>query len=503
MSLVGVDIGSTNCKAILFQADGTQLASASREYAEVYPGPNMIELPAETVWAAVCEVLNRVGNEAKNDPIQGVCFSAIGEAFTPVNRDGKFLHNTIVSADNRAVPQMQQLLEKINARRIFEITGMPAHPSLTLGKVMWLRENMPQVHEQTWKYLTWPDTAAMKLGLEPRMDWTEAGRSMAFNVVGKEFSSEILEAANLNASMFATPIASGEVVGSIGPGGHAESGLPAGCLVVAGGHDQPMTALGAGVIHEGMAVDGMGTVECITVAFRQPVLTEAMREHNYCCYPHVCNGLYASLAYNYTCGAALRWFRDNLGHAAQAQATAEGLDVYDVLTADLPQDPTGLLFVPYMAGSGTPYLDPHAKGILVGLTLGCDQKDLVKGMLEGICYELALNIEALDEAGVKIERLRCTGGGSRSRQWMQLKADITGRECVALDVSEGGCLAAAMLAGVQAGVYSSVEEAVGLLVHEKESFEPDMAAHARYREHFERYKEVWPTLRDVVHRMGT
>ncbi len=501
MSLLGLDIGSTNCKAILFDPAGRELASASREYAEVYPGPAMIELPPDQVWAAIREVLQAVCAQAAGDPPRAMCCSAIGEAFTPVGAGGEFLHNTIVSADNRAVAQAQVWQDTLGPRRIFELTGMPPHPSFTLNKVLWLRDVRPELHGRVWKYLCWPDIVHLKLGLQPRLDWTLAGRTMAFDVVGKQWAQEILTAAGVGSEMFAEPIEPGAAVGEVTAQGSLETGLPVGCLVVAGGHDQPMNALGAGVIREGMAVDGMGTTECITVAFDRPVLTEAMRTRNYCCYSHVCSPLYASLAYNYGSGSVLRWFRDNFGSAEVAGARATGADVYDLLLSDLPEGPTGLFLLPYVAGSGTPHLDPLAKGAVVGLTLGCDRKAFIKGLLEGICYELNLNLEGLEAAGVRVDRLRCTGGGSKSAQWMQLKADITGRESVTLNVTESGCQAGAMLAGVQAGEYASLAEAVAGLVKERWVFSPCERQHARYREQFAIYRDLWPALRDVVHRM--
>ncbi len=502
MSLIGMDIGSTNCKAILFDAEGKQLASASREYSEVYPGPSMIELRPDEMWAAISAVIQEIAAAAGNDPVQAISFSALGEAFTPVGKDGEFLHNTIVSPDNRAVAQANSWHDTLGSQRVFELVGMPLHPSFSLNKIMWIREHMPEVHEKTWKYLLWPDIVMYKLGLEPRLDWSLAGRTMAFDVVNKTWCGEMLDVAGISSDMFAEPIQPGACVGEISAAASAETGLPKGCLVVAGGHDQPMNALGAGIIKEGMAVDGMGTVECITVAFDKPVLTESMRTHNYCCYPHVCGDLYASLAFNYSSGAVLRWFRDNFGKAEVQQSEREGRDVYDILLEDLPEGPSGLFLVPYFAGSGTPYMDPLSKGLMVGLTLGCDQKTFIKGLLEGICYELNLNVQGLDDAGVHVDRLRCTGGGSKSDYWLQLKADITGRECVTLNVSESGCQAAAILAGVQAGVYASAEEAVGQLVREKESFEPRAEEHARYQEQFEIYREIWPAVSDVVHKMA-
>jgi xylulokinase len=378
---------------------------------------------------------------------------------------------------------------------------MPIHPSFTLPKIQWLAQERPDIHKATWKYLLWPDLIAFKLGLQPRLDYSLAGRTMAFDVVNKRWAPEMLEAAGLSADLFAEPIASGEVVGELKGEAASRLGLANGCLVVAGGHDQPMNALGAGIIKEGLAVDGMGTVECITVAFEKPMLTADMLQYNYCCYPHVAPGLYCSLAFNYTCGSILRWYRDNFGAAQRAQAEAAGKDVYDIIVNDLPEGPTRLLTIPYFCGSGTPYMDPLAKGAVLGLTLSCNEKTFVKGLLEGTCYELNLNMTSLAKAGVGIDRLRVTGGGSRSPLWLQLKADITGKQIVTLNVSEGGCLAGAMLGGVAAGVYGSVAEATEILVKENEIFDPNPEKHAQYAELRALYMKVWPAIRDVMHEL--
>jgi len=249
-----------------------------------------------------------------------------------------------------------------------------------------------------------------------------------------------------------------------------------------------------------MAVDGMGTVECITVAFDEPVLNEAMLRSNFCCYPHAAPEMYASLAFTYSSGSVLRWYRDNFAAAEMAQAEQTGEDVYDVILSDLPDEPTGLFLVPYFAGSGTPYLDALATGVIVGLDLSVDRKAFVKGILEGICYELHLNVSRLAEAGVHIDKLRATGGGSKSAYWLQLKADITGKEVVTLNVTESGCQAAAMLGGVAMGAYASVAEAVDALVNERSSFSPDAGRHARYQELFAKYCDIWPQVGDIARR---
>lgn len=500
MSLIGMDIGSTGCKAVAFDAEGNVLAQAYREYPEVYPAPGWIELRPQDMWQAICAVLGEVSSQLSSDPPQALSISALGEAFTPVDEQGNWLYNTIVSPDARAVAQAESWREKLGAQRVFEITGMPLHPSFTLNKIMWMRDERPDIHGRVWKYLLWPDMVFFKLGLEPRLDWSLAGRTMAFDVVNKCWSEEMLAAADIDPALFAEPIRPGTPVGELSQTAAEATGLPQGCLLVAGGHDQPMNALGAGIIREGMAVDGMGTVECITVAFDQPVLTQAMLRNNYCCYPHVYGDMYASLAFTYSSGSILRWYRDNFGRWHRQQAEAAGKDVYDVILADLPGGPTGLFLIPYFAGSGTPYLDALARGAILGLSLNVDEKTFVKALLEGICYEMRLNVERLAEAGVGIDRLRCTGGGAKSPVWLQLKADIIGKPAVTINVTESGCQAGAILAGVAAGVYGSVDDAVSQLVEERELFEPREQEHERYQEYYEVYKQIWPQIAELSHK---
>jgi xylulokinase len=500
MHLMGLDVGSTGVKAVVFTPEGEIVGSAYREYAEVYPNPGRIELRPDDVWGGAREVIREAAGQAGGD-VRSLAISALGEAFTPVTRDGQFLHNTIVSPDARATEQAEALREKLGEERIFELTGMPLSPSFTLPKLMWVRENMPAIHEKTWKYLLWPEIIHLKLGLTPRIDHSLAGRTMAFHVHSRGWSAEMLEVAEIDQEMLADPIGPGEIVGELNVDAAREVGLEPGCLVVSGGHDQPMNALGAGVVKPGMCVDGMGTVECITVAFDEPVLTDAMREHNYGCYPHVVRDQYATIAYNYACGALLRWWRDQFGAEAMAEAQRRDVDVWDVILEDLPEEPSGLLWLPYFAGSGTPYLDANAKGAIIGLTLDTDRQRLVKALLEGTCYELDLNIRALEEAGVAINRLRATGGGSRSDTWLQLKADITGKPVVRLNVSESGCQAGAILGGVALGVWGDVREAADALVAEGDEFEPRADAHEQYEELRAVYAQTWPAIREIAHRL--
>ncbi len=181
------------------------------------------------------------------------------------------------------------------------------------------------------------------------------------------------------------------------------------------------------------------------------------------------------------------------------EAEATGADVYDLILKDVPKEPTDVYVVPHFGGSGTPSFDPDSKGTITGLSLRTTREQFVKSLIEGITYELQLNLKTLEEAaGVKVERLCAVGGGAKSKTWPQLKADITGKEVVSLAVSECSCLGAAILAGLGVGDYNSLDEAVELLVAETDLFQPDMNMHEQYAERFAIYSELYPTLRELL-----
>jgi len=478
------------------------LAHAYREYGEMYPRPGWAEIDPNKVWQCVAEVISEVAHKVRSDPVKALSVTTLGEAFTPIAEDGLFLSNSMTSVDNRAVKQTESWNHTLGKGRVFQITGMPLHPSYSLNKLMWLKEEQPEIFSKARRFLLYEDFAYFMLGLEPAIDYSLAGRTMGFDIRNKKWSEEMFSIAGINPAVMATPLPSGTMVGEI-PAPIAEKlGLPKGTKAVTGGHDQPVNALGGGVVSEGVAVDGLGSVECVTVGFNKPPLNEKMLAANYPVYPHVKQGMYVSLAFSYTGGNLLRWYRNNFARDLMKEADLTGIDVYDLILKDVPDGPTGIYVVPHFVGSGTPYLDPDSRGTITGLTLGTTREQFVKALIEGITYELRHNLITLEEAaGVKINRLRAMGGGARSRMWLQLKADITGKEVVSLTVSECGCLGAVILAGVGIGEYSSVDEAVELLVSEKELFQPDPDMHEQYLERFAVYSEIYPALKELTHRM--
>jgi xylulokinase len=357
------------------------------------------------------------------------------------------------------------------------------------------------VREGMSRFYCFEDYIIYKLTGSAKIDYSLAARTMAFDIRAKAWSEELLGLADVSPSIFAEPVPSGTSAGALLPEVAAELGLPAGVLMVTGGHDQPCGALGAGIVHPDVAVDGTGTVECITVAYAEPVLTDTMLENGFCCYPHVAPGLYVTLAYNFTGGSLLRWFRDTLYAGDAREAAAAGEDVYVRMMSEATDGVVQPMVLPHFTATGTPYFDPASKGCLLGLTLDTKRGDIIKALLDGVTFEMKLNLELLAETGIKPGVIRAIGGGARSPFWLQLKADMFGTPVVRLDTTEAPCLGAALCAGVAVGEYASFPEAVGAAVHECERYEPKPDRVAAYNGRFGLYREIYGRLADLNHRL--
>ncbi len=502
MSLLGLDVGTTGTKAIVFSSEGEVLGEAYREYPLLHPRPGWQELDPRQVWQAVVEAVREAVHRAGNkDPVRAMACSVQGEAVTPIDEKGEPLANSIVTFDNRTVPQAEWWERELGAERIYEITGMPLHAMYTVNKIMWWKENMPEVFERAQKFLCYGDFVLYKLGCEPVMDHSMAARTMGFDVRERKWSEEILERAGIPVEKLPATAPSGTEVGRISDSAAEELGLPKGVVAVTGGHDQPCGGLGAGVIESGVCMDATGTVECLLPAFSEPVMTEKMRRNNFPCYPHVHPELWVTIAFNFTGGSLLRWCRDELLKEVKERAQREGRSAYAIFDEEIPDKPSNILVLPHFTVTGTPHLDTKAKGAIVGLTLETTRGEFLRALYEGVTYEMRLNLDLLEEAGVRVNELRAIGGGAKSEVWLRMKASIFGKPVKAMAVSEAACLGAALLAGVAVGEYQNLEEGVRATVKTAGVYEPDEKLKALYEERYQVYRQLYPRLREIAHRL--
>lgn len=501
MSLLGLDIGITGCKAVAFSLTGETLAQAYQEYPLYQPYPGWMELDPAEVWGSVKQVIGKVTSAIPDDPVRALSIATHGESVVPMAADGRPLSRFITALDTRAAEETRWWAEQVGKERIFRITGMPLHPMYTVNKLMWLRKHDPATFHAAHRFLCMPDFLFYQLGVPPAMDYSLAARTMAFDVTRLTWSEEILELAGLDAARLSPTRPSGTVLGEVAPAVAAELGLATGAVAVVGGHDHPCGSVGCGAISEGVVMDATGTVECIAVVSPRLVLGPELLENNLPIAAHPIRGMYVVLAWSAVGGALLRWYRDNFGRAEQEEAARSGRDVYDLILAQAPAEPSPVLILPHFVGSGTPWLDPASKGAILGLNLSTTRGQIIKGILDSVTYEIKLSLDAMEAAGVVVREIRAMGGGAKSALWLQTKADIWGKPVVAMDVSEAPCLGCAILAGVATGAFPDAEAGIAQMVRTKRTFEPNAAMHERYMERARLYAQVYPVLAALNHQM--
>lgn len=496
MSYLGLDIGTGGCKAVIFNTAGKELATAFREYPLFHPQPGHAELDPERVMEACFDVIKEV-NQNTDDPVEAMSISSQGEAFTPVDNHGNALGNAMVSTDSRAEKIVSEWSRIFGIEEIYRITGHTPHPLFTLYKILWIKENQPDIWDNARYFLCFEDLFHFRMGLSPKISWPLAGRTMLFDVIRHTWSPSILEAAGLTADQLARPVPSGEVCGEI-PLKHGKYlGFRNPVILVAGGHDQPVAALGAGVVDPGMCMYATGSVECFCPVLDAPSFTPVLQQHNLCCYDYSVKGKYTSVAYSLTGGNILRWMRDQLGQPEVTQAARSGENAYTLLLNSMPAEPTGLLVLPYFSPTGTPYFDTSVTGAILGLRLTTTKSEITRALLEGVALEMKLNLELMERSGMKIETFIAAGGGTRHRAWSQLKADVLNKKIRVNDISEAGCYGAALLA------QSAVEKIpADQLVRSRECsgtiFTP-VAKNAKvYEKKFEKYKGLYRGLKPFL-----
>lgn len=499
MSLLGLDVGATGCKASAYSLEGVPLAEAYREYG-VLTGPRGLrELDSRQVWAAVRSAIRQVASQTRRDPIQALSVASLPEAMVPLSADGRMLGNSILGLDQRGQEYARQIEEQIRADHLYAITGNVPGAFYSLTKLCWLRDNQPELFSATWRFMPWSGLVCSLLGGSSLCDYSLASRTLLFDIRQERWSRELLRAANLPEEKLPKLAPAGTPLGTVSAILAKELDLPSNVRLVLGGHDQCCNALGAGVTATGQAIYCLGSYLCLTPTFQAIPLTSLMLGNGLNMEHHVVPGLLVSFLYNPTGGAILKWFRDTLMPMESREAQKRGSNIYDIMLAEMPSEPTSLMVLPHFAPTGPPSFDAQSAGALLGLKLDTTRGEIVRALLEGITYYIAEGCDLFEAVGIRIGNYRVTGGGARSDRWVQLTADILDHALERPRVIEAGTLGAALLAGVGAGYYANMDEAARAAVRVQRVFEPDARRHAIYRDRLARYRPLYPLLKDYLH----
>lgn len=479
--LAGIDLGSSNIKVAVFEEDGSVIAKQTVTNTFHSPRKGWYEYDPEEVWQNTAACLRRcIESLGKGSHLQGVSIASMGEVGIPISQNGSPLYPAISWMDQRTLPQMNWWLQNVGREAVFSISGMPLDPMYSIHRIMWLRDQDPDIYQSMYKWICLPDYIVFKLTGEILTNYSIASRTMAFDVHRMVWSEELCEAANIDPTIFPEVTHSGVVAGGVSAKASEITGLPSGTLVVLGGHDHACATVALGLSQGDEIVDSTGTGEGLAAVSDSARLPKALAATNrYACYPHCVPDKYFVLGHLGVVGKTLEWITTLMGRS---------LDGYRC-EAELP------MYFPFL-GSDT---DPrHESGGWLGITPACTRDDLVNSLMESACFWFRRNLE-LYASGFAIQprTIWLTGGLSQVEVLTRLKADVLNRPITIPRYPDLALLGAAMIAGVGTGVYASWEEAFRSVRLPVDRVVPVEEIAPVYQERYTRYVKTALTLINI------
>jgi xylulokinase len=492
MSLLGIDIGTSGCKAVVFSIHGKQLARSYRDYKITTPQEGYAELDSHEVWNKIKETIREVAVQTQADPIQALSVSSLGEAMVPVTRRGEILANSILGIDKRGSEFIELIQSKYDPHEIFRITGNFPGLSYSISKIAWIKKYQPELYEKTDYFLLWADFVCFMLGGMPVTNFSLAGRTLMFDIRRKVWSEEIMSVVNLEKQKFAPPMVSGVFLGTVSTDLSTQLQLNENVAIVSGGHDQCCATLGSGTqSSSSKAMLGMGTFICVVpVYFSMPDIESAFARKLHIEY-HVIPGSFITFIYNQSGGAMVEWIEETFFPSENFSDQKETYKMFE----DIPSRMTDILVFPGFGAMGPPDFCIGSLGSIHNLSFEHTRGDIIKAMLESLGFYIKSVSEQFDGTFRNIKYLVATGGCSASGKWLQIIADILGITILRNKVIEAGSLGAAIIAGKGYNLFSSFDEAVDLMVHKDLTVTPDLSKKGFYEAKFERYKKMKYKLR--------
>lgn len=485
--LLGIDIGTSACKVAVFEKSGKVLAQSNQPYQLYYPNPGWVEQNPEEWWSAICDGIQDVLCQSGIAPedIAGIGIDGQSWSAIPVDKDGNCLHNSPIWMDTRAREICKRVVDEVGFDTIFEVGGNGFEPSYTTPKMIWFKENMPEVYEKTYKFLQSNSYIAMKLTGVMTQDKSQGYGIHFFDMKTCTYNEELAEKLGLSVDKVPDIVSCHQVIGEVTKEAAKRTGLAVGTKVVAGGLDAACGTLGAGVYLPGQTQEQGGQAGgmsiCVDKALAHPKLILS---------PHVVPDNWLLQGGTVGGGGVLRWFKQELGGDAS-------FDDLTKLAEEVAPGSDGVVFLPYMAGERSPIWNPDAKGVYYGLGFDKTKGHMIRAALEGVAFSLEHNMRTAAETGVKVDELIAMGGASNSILWTQIKADVTGKTIKVPTSDTATTLGAAILAGVGVGVYESFEEAVKETIVITRVQEPDMENHEKYKRSMELYLKLYEDLKDT------
>ena len=484
--LVGIDVGTSGTKCVLFDTCGNALYSCTKEYPLYQPHNGWAEQNPDDWWNAAKEALSEIASKATNGTIEGIGLSGQMHSLVLLDENLKVIRPAILWCDQRTSEECRDIENIIGHDRLVEITANPALPGFTASKIMWVKKNEPENFKKTAHILLAKDYIRLKLTGEFATEVSDASGMQLLDVKGRCWSKEVCEKLGIDMSLLAKVYESCEVTGRITKEIAKETGISEGTPVAGGGGDNACAAIGTGVCCDGKAFTTIGTSGVVFAHTSKPIIDKKGRIHTFCA---AVPGEWHVMGVTQSAGLSLNWFRNTLaGDVSYADIDKE--------CEKLPIGCEKLVFLPYLMGERTPILDSDARGTFFGLSAMHTKFHLARSVIEGVSYSLYSCLEVLDEVEIETCDMALCGGGAKSDFWHSMLCDIYKKEIKTMISNEGASLGAAILAGVASGIYESVADGCRCAVKEARSKSPDNSKHNEYMKYYNIYKNLYPSLRD-------
>jgi xylulokinase len=486
MNAIGLDVGTSGVKCTLFDENAHILHTSLVEYNIICKREGQYELDPDILREAALSAIRQSIQNFNKSEIKAVCVTSIGESFVCLDEDNNVLCNAMIYMDNRGTDETVEFKKMIGEEKIFNTCGQYLDSMFALYKIRWLQKNNPDILKKTVKICFIADYITYCLGGEHVCDYSLAARSAMFDIRKKCWWKEAVDFAQINPKVLPKPVPSGSIAGKVSKSASDSTGLSEGTLLVIGGHDQILAAVGAGVSENGDIANGMGTVDCMTFIMEESNISARLREFNFAITPYLEQNLYISYAFNMSGGCIVKWFKETFGRDAS----------YSELDKEIPQKPTDLVVIPYLAGGGTPYMDADTPATIFGIRLNTTRGDLFRAFMESESFEMNLNLECIERADIEIKKIITVGGGTNSEAWLQIRSDVFEREIFTTNINEAGTLGSAIMCFVKLGVYPTVKAAQEKLIKITNTYKPEPEKAEIYKIKYQKYSRLYYLLKE-------
>ncbi|MDD2971361.1 MAG: xylulokinase [Lachnospiraceae bacterium] len=501
--IIAHDLGTSGNKATLYRTDGTLIASTLFTYETYYPHPGWVEQKPEEWWQAVCGSTKALMEKAGIRPSQiaAISFSAQMMGCLLVDRAGNALRPMLIWADTRAGKQEKEMIEKLGMERVYQITGHRASASYSAAKLLWIRENEPEIYGKAYKMIHAKDYIICRLTGEFATDYSDASGTNLFDIVEKRWSQEILQALQIPEELLPTAYPSTHVVGGIRKEEAEQMGLVEGTPVVLGGGDGSCACVGAGAVMEGHAYNVLGSSSWISIASKSPVFDQQMRTFNWV---HLDEHLYTPCGTMQAAGYSYNWYRNTLCQEERREAAEQGCSAYQLIDQGVeacPPGANGVMFLPYLLGERSPRWNHEARGSFIGMGISTTKGELSRAVLEGVGFNLKVILDILEEK-TNIEQLTLIGGGAKGKVWAQILADIWQKPLVLPRFQEEATsMGAAVCAGVGIGIYRNFQS-VSLFNQGSSTIKPRTEYADQYHSLYEIFNHAYEQMVPIYHELA-